>query len=114
MAELLEALRDPSLPVPGRLKVARYLLKTREDILPRGKLSYLLKWVCQELCLIYNKKNKSQRPPPLEAAEQLWGFLSKVVGSVGEDRGGGEVELSPINVHLFQVFITTRLLHDLR
>ena len=98
MSELLKALYDSSVPILGRLKVACYLWG-QCDILPRGKNAFLLKWVCQELCLVYSKKKKA--PPSPHTACKLWQFLSFVLNAVLEGRD--DEETSVLNIHLFQV-----------
>lgn len=60
----------------------------------------MLRWACQELCLAYNKKNKS--PPPHMTRSRLWVFLCTVLKAVAED-GNELLDLASLGSHLFQV-----------
>lgn len=99
MAEFVSALTDPSLPLLGKIKVAKYLWEER-DLFPLERNSLMLKWACQELCTAYNKKTKS--PPSHVTRSQLWGSLSTVLEAVTKE-GEVSLDLAPLSVHLFQV-----------
>lgn len=97
MSELVAALEDPSLPLVGRLKVACYLWQQDEML----SSDLLLGWVCNELCQAYNRKSKTT-PPPLTCSK-LWQFLCVVLEAVVETDSVQDLDLSPLNTHLFQV-----------
>lgn len=97
MSELVAALEDPSLPLLGRLKVACYLWQQDEML----SSDLLLEWVCNELCQAYNRKSKTT-PPPLTCSK-LWQFLCVVLEAVVETDSVQDLDLSPLNTHLFQV-----------
>ena len=101
MSSVLRALYDHSLSLPQRLKVARYLWG-QEDILSEEKTAFLVKWVCGELCTVYNRKN--QRPPSSSISCELWKFLSFVLTAIVEEEDAKE--LSALNIHLFQVYLS--------
>ena len=58
MAEVFQALRDVSLQVEERLKVACDVARNGNPDLLEGKTAFLAKWACEEICNAYNKKNR--------------------------------------------------------
>ena len=108
MSKLLLGLSDRrSISLVGRLKVACYLWKEEEGILPiLGKKTVLLRWVCQEICLVYDKRAKGPPSSPSTICK-LWKFLSVILRAIegeGENKSEGELtDLSPLNTHLLQV-----------
>lgn len=98
MAYLVSALHDSSLPVRGRLKVAWHLWRQGE-LLSTERNALMLKWVCQELCLAYNKKNRA--PPPHVIRGHLWSFLCTVLGAMVQEEF--QQDLVVLSSHLFQV-----------
>lgn len=108
MSELFIGIADRrSVPLVGRLKVACYLWKEKEGILPiLGKKTVLLRWVCQEICLVYDKRSKGTLPSSPSTIYKLWRFLSVVLRAIegeGEKREKELTDLSPLNAHLLQV-----------
>ena len=110
MSDLLVGLSNRrSVPLLGRLKVACYLWTEKEGILLISeKKTVLLRWVCQELCLVYDKRVKGNPPPLPSTVDKLWRFLSKVMHAIEgeEEEKESELEqtdLSPLNIHLLYV-----------
>lgn len=104
MSNLLRGLYErKSVPLSGRLKVACYLWKDNDSLSVLGKRSFVLTWVCQELCLIYDKRTKPSSFPDTSLVYKLWKFLHTVLDAIGKEDEKDFTDLSPINVHLLQV-----------
>ena len=58
MADLRRAVRDRSLRVEDRLKVACHMMRGDGRALFGDKEESLTKWVCDELCSAYNRKTR--------------------------------------------------------
>ena len=100
MAEFVSALMDPSLPLQGKIKVARYLWG-EGNLLPPERNALMLKWACQELCSAYNKKTKS--PPSHVTRSQLWRSLGTVLEAESQEEEVS-LDLTSLSSHLFQVW----------
>ena len=77
MTEVLRALRDGSLKVEERLKVACAVARNENLGLPGGKITFLAKWTGEEICSAYNKRNRQDTvdhaPTPYEHAQKMKG-----------------------------------------
>ena len=106
MSDLFRGLFErKSISLEGRLKVACYLWKEKTVLTIPGKKNLLLKWGCQELCLVYDKRIKSSSLPDTVMVCKLWSFLHVVLVAIGEEKEAQLTDLSPINVYLLQVRI---------
>ena len=99
MNELVRALRERSLSVQERLKVACHLWKQRNELLP-GKHTILLKWTTEELCNAYNKRSRSP-PVSREVCSQLWQLLAVEISSLLAQ--GQDIDEAAASLYLFQV-----------
>lgn len=60
MTDMLRFLRDGSLTTTERLKVASVVARNDgHPCLRDGKITFLAKWACEEICRIYGKKGRS-------------------------------------------------------
>lgn len=51
-------LRDTSLNVEERLKIACVIARNGSTNLGERKVAFLTKWACQEICNVYSKKTR--------------------------------------------------------
>lgn len=58
MSEVLRALHDGTLKLEERLKVACYVARNGNPDLLESKVTFLVKWACEELCNAYSKKSR--------------------------------------------------------
>ena len=52
------ALRDATLRTDERLKVACVVARSGSSSLSGDSISFLTRWACEEICRVYNKKNR--------------------------------------------------------
>ena len=51
-------LRDTSLKVEEKLKIACVIARKGRPSLTERKVAFLTKWACQEICNVYSKKTR--------------------------------------------------------
>lgn len=58
MSEALRALHDGTRKLDERLKVACHVARNGHPDLLENKVTFLVKWACEELCNAHSRKNR--------------------------------------------------------